>query len=75
MNELAALATALMNLLGWFMLQPTAAGIAGGFAAGWAIGTAKNKTALAELGRGVIFGVAAYGIVTLVQLVIAGGGA
>lgn len=75
MDELLAFFQAAGGLAGWFLLQPTAAGIAAGFAAGYAIGAAKNRTALAELARGVIFGIAAYGVVMIVQIVAAGGGA
>lgn len=75
MEQLANVARAIGDFLAWAILQPAAAGIVGGFASGYAIGAAKNRTALVELIRGVVFGLAAGGIVRLLQAVIIGGGA
>jgi hypothetical protein len=72
--EIRDFLTATWALASAWLLQPMAAGIVGGFAAGYAIGTAKNKTAFVEIGRGILAGFAAGAIVTAVQLIIVNGG-
>lgn len=57
------------------LLRPDAAIMVGAFWAGYAIGANKNKTALAEIARGLFAGFAAGAAVYVLQLVIRTGGA
>lgn len=74
MDRLTALALAAADLAGWALLQPAAAGIVGGFFGGYTLGAAKNRSAFVEIFRGIVAGLAAGGVVRLVQM-SAGGGA
>lgn len=57
------------------LLGPNAAIIVGAFWGGYAIGANKNKTAIAEILRGVFAGFAAGAAVYVLQLIIRNGGA
>lgn len=67
--------TAAWELIVAWLLQPHAAIAVGCFWAGFAIGSAKNKSAFAEIGRGLLSGLAAGAVVYVVQLLIRSGGA
>lgn len=74
MPEITAFAAAAADLIAWALLQPAAAGIVGGFFGGYTIGASKNKSALVEIVRGIVAGVAAGGVVLLIQMTVGGGG-
>lgn len=75
MEQLNTFLTSLWALLVVALLHPSAAAAVGGFVGGYTLGVAKNKTAFAELFRGIVAGAAAWGLTTVVQILIAGGGA
>lgn len=75
MDQAITLLVAARDLAIIGLLHPSAAVAAGFFAGGYVLGASKNKTAFAELGRGLISGVAAWGIVALTQLLITGASA
>lgn len=56
------------------LLQPWAAACVGAFVGGYTIGRSKNQTALAEIGRGLLWGLVAFLAVWAVQQLLIGGG-
>jgi len=73
--EVSTFASALAALILVQMAQPYAAVGVGCFVGGYAIGASKNRTAFAELGRGLFFGILAGLVVWLLQQALIGGGA
>lgn len=61
-------------IVSW-LLRPDAAILVGAFWAGYAIGANKNKTALAEIARGLFAGFAAGAAVYVLRIIIRTGGA
>lgn len=62
-------------LLLYLAAQPYAPFVAGAGVGGWSWGTAKNRTALGEIGRGLFFGLLTGGAVWMFQQLVLTGGA
>lgn len=61
-------------LLGQLMQPYVAVGV-GSFVGGFAMGASKNRTAFAEIGRSVFYGIVAGGAIWIIQRLAEGGGA
>ena len=55
------------------LLQPWAAACVGAFVGGYVIGESKNRTAIAELSRGLVSGLVAFLAVWAIQQLLRGG--
>lgn len=70
--ELQSFGSALGGFVLWALLQPLAAGVVGGAVGGFALGASRNRTAFAEIARGLFFGVVAGVLVWLLQAAFGG---
>ena len=73
--EVADWLSATWALIVMWLLRPDAAIAVGCFWGGFIIGSAKNKSAFAEIGKGVLSGIAAGAVVYVMQVLIQARGA